>query len=79
LHEARRLPPQLDRIRIDRIQPRAMQPNIITDLPRQQRMLLGRIISISRTAGAANTSDMLAVAFALPRSAAAKAGKSAVR
>ncbi len=43
--KARRLPPQLDRLRIDHIELRAVQAHVVANLPGQQRMLLGRIVA----------------------------------
>ncbi len=39
------MPAQLDGLRVDHIEPRAVQPHVVANLPGQQRMLLGGIVA----------------------------------
>ena len=45
LREAGRLSAELDGLRVDDVQLGAMQPYVVADLPRQQRMLIRRIVA----------------------------------
>ena len=51
LSETRRLPPQLDRLRIHHVQPRPVQPHVVANLPGQQRMLLRGIVADQQNRG----------------------------
>src|SRR5581483_7261384 len=53
LKELSRLPTKFDRLRIDNVQPRPVQPDIVANLPGEQWMLIRRIVTDQQDRGRA--------------------------
>jgi hypothetical protein len=77
--ESRRLPPQLDGRRVDDVKLRPPQAHVRPDLPCQQRMLIRGIVADQQNRGRIQHVAHGSRFPGLPCSAAARAGKSAVR